>query len=431
MKFRHWLGILPVASLAFGHRLQEESITSRAISPEQYAGLIAQFPSCALNCLTTLVQQTPCSFTDVQCMCNDDDYEDAATICVRKACKISEALLTKNLSEIACGGPVRDMSARYSVMNIVLGVFTVVLVAARLLFRRFLSGSGKIGLDDWAILVAILIAIGGIVINQVGLVGHGIGKDIWTLPAVELPTFAMYFFIMEVIYLVEMPLIKLSLSLFYLYVFRGTNIRRLLLGTAIFNVVFGVAFIATAVVQCMPLDYYWAQYYDYPPQGTCIDLNRFAWANAGMSLTVDLWMLILPLGQVRRLDLGWKKKICIVFMFSMGAFVSVISLLRLKSVIFFADLINPTWDQWNVAWWSTIEVNVGIICTCLPTVRLILKRMFPRTLSSGNDRSVACLSHIGDAPPRGAETPTSSSMELSTTALATDARSGEKPFENV
>ncbi|RFU79574.1 extracellular membrane, 8-cysteine region, cfem [Trichoderma arundinaceum] len=341
-----------------------------------------------------------------------------------------ETIATKNLTETACSRPLRDASSQYSIMNIVSGVITVIVATGRLLFRRFFTGKGKLGPDDWIISVVIIIGIAGIVVNQVGLVGHGIGKDIWTLPAIELPAFAMYFFIMEVIYLIEMPLIKLSLSLFYLYVFPGTTIRRLLIGTAIFNVIFGVAFVITAMVQCIPLNYYWAQYYDYPPEGTCVDLNKFAWANAGMSLAVDLWMIILPLAQVRRLNLHWKKKIGVIFMFVMGAFVSVVSLLRLKSVIFFANLINPTWDQWNVAWWSTMEVNIGIICTCLPTVRLMLKRMFPRIFSIGDGRSIAGLSQAGGAPPRGAETP-ASSMELSTTTLAMDGRSDEKPFENV
>lgn len=203
-------------------------------------------------------------------------------------------------------------------MNIASGVFTVIIVAARLIFRRFFTSNGILGPDDWIIFAAVLICIGGIFVNQLGLVAHGIGRDIWTLPPNKLPAFVMYFFIMEVIYLVEMPLIKLSLSLFYLYVFPGTSIRRLLMGTAVFNVVCGITFVITAMLQCRPLRYYWAQYYDDAPHGSCINLNKFAWANAGMSLAVDLWMLILPLGQIRRLNLHWKKKIGVIFMFIMG-----------------------------------------------------------------------------------------------------------------
>ena len=31
----------------------------------------------------------------------------------------------------------------------------------------------------------------------------------------------------------------------------------------------------------------------------------------------------------------------------------------------------------DVSIWSTIEINIGIICACMPTLRLILVRLFP------------------------------------------------------
>ena len=31
----------------------------------------------------------------------------------------------------------------------------------------------------------------------------------------------------------------------------------------------------------------------------------------------------------------------------------------------------------EVSIWSTIEINVGIICACMPTLRLLLVRLFP------------------------------------------------------
>jgi hypothetical protein len=65
-----------------------------------------------------------------------------------------------------------------------------------------------------------------------------------------------------------------------------------------------------------------------------------------------------------------------------------VSILRLQSLVHFAKSTNPTWDQWDVANWSTIEVNVGLICLCMPSIRVILVRLFPRILGSSN-RSMA------------------------------------------
>ncbi|KAL6807467.1 putative PTH11-type G-protein coupled receptor protein [Trichoderma sp. SZMC 28013] len=434
MKKRDLLRLLMAVPFAYSQGLQKahRSLSGHeTISPEDFSDLIPQIPSCALNCLTTLINDTSCTFGDLPCMCGDEQYFNAGTVCVREHCMMSEALATMNLTQTACGRPKRDISGQYTSMNIASGVVTIILVLVRLFFKRYLSDNGQIGPDDWVIFVAIIISVPAIVINQVGLVGHGIGKDIWTLPAPELPLFAKFFFIGEIFYFVQMSLVKLSLSLFYLYVFPGPNIRRLLIGTAIFNVVFGVVFVITAMTQCIPLDYYWAQYYDHPPEGRCFNLNGFAWANAGLGLAVDVWMIILPLIQIKRLNLHWKKKIGVVVMFILGTFVSIISLLRLKSVIFFAELINPTWDQENVAWWSTMEVNIGIICTCLPTVRLILQRMFPKILSSGDEQSNDTRVFRAGGTSSGEETQqTTFPVELlSTTTLATDARSSYKHFD--
>lgn len=58
------------------------------------------------------------------------------------------------------------------------------------------------------------------------------------------------------------------------------------------------------------------------------------------------------------------------------------SVLRLQSLVSFANSDNPTWDNWDVVRWSTIEVNVGVICACLPPLRVLLIRAFPQLSGS-------------------------------------------------
>ncbi|KAK1253300.1 hypothetical protein MKX07_001377 [Trichoderma sp. CBMAI-0711] len=413
MRIKHWAGLLLGAPLVYGWQLDMESTS---ISP----------------------RSSNISYGDTNDNVHPVDHQGFLEIlnmvptCARwltSGIRPARPTATKNLTQTACGIPMRDVSAQYTSMNIASGVLAILIVIARLVYRRFLSGSGRLGVDDWIILAAIIIAVPGTVLNQVGLVDHGIGMDIWTLQPSELPMFAKFFFIMELIYIVQMSLVKLSLSVFYLYVFPGHKIRRLLIGTAAFNVVFGVVFVVAALMQCIPLHYYWAQYYDDPPQGRCFDLNKFAWANAGLGLAVDVWLIILPMSQVRKLKLHWKKKIGIIIMLTLGAFVSLISLVRLKSVMFFANLINPTWDQWNVAWWSTMEVNIGIICTCLPTLRLILKRIFPKLLATDDRSTLASQTAVASISSKDSKRP-GFAMEMSTTTLVAEVPSAYKRLDD-
>lgn len=62
--------------------------------------------------------------------------------------------------------------------------------------------------------------------------------------------------------------------------------------------------------------------------------------------------------------------------------VTVISILRLRSLVTFASSLNPTWDQVDIINWSNLELNIGIMCANLPTIRVILVRLFPKVLGT-------------------------------------------------
>ena len=58
--------------------------------------------------------------------------------------------------------------------------------------------------------------------------------------------------------------------------------------------------------------------------------------------------------------------------------VTIISIVRLESLVTHPwDDPNATWVKMDVALWSTIEINVGIICACLPSLRSLIVRIFP------------------------------------------------------
>jgi len=208
----------------------------------------------------------------------------------------------KNLTETACERPRRDASARYDVMNITLGTITGLVVVARTIFKRAFSHRRALGADDWVVLAAITIGIPTTILNTQGLTKHGLGRDVWTLPAEELTNFVLYFYVMEVLYLTLMAMVA---------------IRRLLWGTAAFNVAAGISAVATAIFQCTPISYYWTQWVEDRP-GKCIDINAAGWVHGSVNVAVDIWLLAIPLSQIRRLELHWKKKVGVAIMFLTG-----------------------------------------------------------------------------------------------------------------
>lgn len=286
------------------------------------------------------VSNSTCSIADAACICataNYDLIQGLATPCILTSCSPPEALcnylsprslvlivalipliVTKNLTETACGHPRRDRSSEYSALAISVGVTSSIFVGVRIIYKVFFCHDKRLGYDDWAILMAFLVNVPSITINVHGLAAYGLGRDIWTLSPDDIITFIEFFLIDEVLYLAMVSLVKLSLSLFYLRIFPGTTIRRLLWATAFFNVAFGIAFVTTAIFQCTPISYTWTQYIDHSLPGHCIDRNVWGWSNGALSIALDAWMILIPLSQVPRLKLHWKQKVGVAIMFFMG-----------------------------------------------------------------------------------------------------------------
>ena len=62
----------------------------------------------------------------------------------------------------------------------------------------------------------------------------------------------------------------------------------------------------------------------------------------------------------------------------------IISILRLQSLYVVSHSKDISWDNPLAAIWSCSELNVGIICSCIPTLKGCVVRVFPSLFSSTN-----------------------------------------------
>ena len=251
-----------------------------------------------------------------------------------------------------------------------------VTVLIRLGYKKFFTAI-DLGLDDWFILLALLNCVPSAVLNVTMLSKSGLGKDIWTLTPAEITEFAKAFWLITMLYFSEVFILKLSLLFFYLRIFPSQGIRRLLYMTVAVDVMFGLSFVFAAAFQCIPVSDNWEGWHK-PNGGQCLDQSKIAWANAAVSIALDVWMLLLPMSRLRDLKLHWKKKVGVGLMFCVGTFVTVVSIVRLSSLVHFRGSANLTWDYFDVSMWSTVEITIGIICACMPSLRLILVRVWPK-----------------------------------------------------
>lgn len=127
--------------------------------------------------------------------------------------------------------------------------------------------------------------------------------------------------------------------------------------------------------------------------------NHLRFVNAGLNIFTDVAIAILPLPVIKSLNLPKRPKLALMFIFCLGGITCIVSLLRLQSLHAVSVSQDISWDNPMAALWSNLEVNIGIICSCLPTLKTCVLRVFPRLFSSArateSDRAVAT---IGGGP---------------------------------
>ncbi|KAJ4003976.1 hypothetical protein NW752_010938 [Fusarium irregulare] len=260
-------------------------------------------------------------------------------------------------------------------MGVVAGLF----VLQRFMTKLFMKMS--FGLDDLFIGLSLLLIIPCIVINVDGLIPNGLGRDIWTVQPDQITKFGLYFYIMTILYFTLQTFLKLAMIAFFLRIFPTRGVRRALYATAAFNCLYGLVYIFIAVFQCQPINLFWNRWQHKDVAGKCLNINYMTWSSGAFTVALDIWILSIPLSQLKKLNLDWKKKIGVGIMFSVGLFVTIVSILRLITTIKFTagdGANNATWEYVEFDVWSTIEIATGVVCACLPSLRLLLVRIFPK-----------------------------------------------------
>ncbi|KAH8726472.1 hypothetical protein GQ44DRAFT_163115 [Phaeosphaeriaceae sp. PMI808] len=354
-----------------------------AISAQQTA---SKLPKCAQACLATAFLTKTCAPTDQACICTNQNFQSNVSLCVAKTCTIPESLATKNISLTNCGAPVRDRGQNYVKISNPMAIVAAAFVVMRFTFKGFYSKL-DIGWDDWAVLATLIASTPSAIITVYGTTKNGLGRDIWTLTPTEITNMLRFFYVMASLYFTQVALLKLTLIFFYIRVFPAPNVQRLLWGTVVFVVLWGFSYVIVAIFQCQPIHYFWTKW-DGMHKGTCLQINVITASNAAISIALDFWILGIPLWQLWGLKMHWKKKVGVAMMFCVGTFVTVVSILRLQALVHFAASSNASWEFYDVSVWSTIEICVGIMCASLPTLRLLLVKLFP-VLGGSSARSRA------------------------------------------
>lgn len=123
-------------------------------------------------------------------------------------------------------------------------------------------------------------------------------------------------------------------------------------------------------------------------------------------MSTDSLIAILPLPLIKKLEIPRRQRLTLMAVFALGAFVCIVSALRLYSLHVFAHTKDRSYNNGMAAIWSNVECNIGIVCSCLPTLR----SLFPKIFKNRNSIKGLSGSGWGRRRSESGRTPSSSSM---------------------
>ncbi|PSN74313.1 hypothetical protein BS50DRAFT_627651 [Corynespora cassiicola Philippines] len=233
----------------------------------------------------------------------------------------------------------------------------------------------RVGCEDIFVTIALLLSMA-----MAGVTGGEFALDIEKSAStneemVLLKTTMKLVFAHSIIFHLAVNLVKISIVLQYIQVFKSIRSITFVCYTFIFMIagafgwgVFGVVFL------CYPVPKYWDPQL---PDGECMDAMRHFESTAICGVLLDFAIWVLPMTLWNRLNLERRQGLGLMFVFGLGGFVCVVSVLRLVLVQHaIRDGDVPKAGTYAVVW-SAIELNVAIICASLLVMKPVMVRFWP------------------------------------------------------
>ncbi|KAL9109427.1 MAG: hypothetical protein Q9227_005934 [Pyrenula ochraceoflavens] len=189
---------------------------------------------------------------------------------------------------------------------------------------------------------------------------------------------ALIFYASIPIYNLALTFTKISILLQIRRVFAaGGRIQRtslLILGLII---IYGLWTFWASIFTCFPVQKFWDTSIK---RGYCLNRTGYWFSNASLNIVTDCLIWGLPMPVLRTLQLPKRQKVGLMLIFAVGIFAIITSILRLHSLYVVSKSKDVTWDNVDAGAWSSVEINVGILCATLPSLRPLITRLFPRLL---------------------------------------------------
>ncbi|KAI4185562.1 MAG: hypothetical protein L6R41_004042 [Letrouitia leprolyta] len=218
------------------------------------------------------------------------------------------------------------------------------------------------GLDDYLIYACAILNFPYLAVNIWGDIKGNHGTfDLATLPLQDLILYLKVVLPPQIEPFLEIDRVPRHVLFFYRRIFG----KPIYLGTTIILVLQSIWWIVCfclAVFRCRPVAGSWN-----PTLGaSCVNFENIVIAAESINAALDFAMIILPINVIRTLQLSRKQKVTVSAIFMLGGFVGIMAILR----IVYTEGSNVE----KQSRWVYAQINVGIVCACLPALKPIIPK---------------------------------------------------------
>ncbi|KAK7932422.1 hypothetical protein PG985_003134 [Apiospora marii] len=135
---------------------------------------------------------------------------------------------------------------------------------------------------------------------------------------------------------------------------------------------------------CWPIAHYW----DSSLPGRCLDQPKVFLTDTALAFVTDFIILVIPIPLTWKLNMPLRKKMKVAGMLGAGGIAVAVACFREYKIYIFQWSTDVTRDFVVMNLCGTIEITIGIVCLCLPSINLLFERATSQKTSQNRPRTI-------------------------------------------
>ncbi|KAI0151477.1 hypothetical protein BJ166DRAFT_536154 [Pestalotiopsis sp. NC0098] len=263
---------------------------------------------------------------------------------------------------------IENRGPQLAVVDYTFAILAFITILLRCGVRLFIVRS--FGIDDWLMSFAAVTFMLYCSFSLTG-VAHGTGQHEANLPAENVATARMFWWLCYLMYCTTMILSKISIGYLLLRVAVKKIHAWIIYGAMVITGITCTVFFFVVIFQCSPISFFWQKH----QTGTCVNVEviiGLAYLYSACSVITDFTFALLPAWIIMGLQLHKRTKFALIPLMAMGCVASAAVVCRFAYLTRFRDP-DFLWATLDIAIWSTVEQGLAIAAGSLATLRPLLR----------------------------------------------------------